>query len=46
MQGRFDALCQRIKAGFENVPETEGLVEIEAAVALERKPARLSTKKR
>ncbi len=36
MQNRFDALCQRIEAGFTNVPETTGLAEIEAAVALER----------
>jgi prevent-host-death family protein len=36
MQGRFDALCQRIEAGFANVPETQGLAEIEAAIELER----------
>ena len=36
MQGRFDALCQRIEAGFENVPEAEGLAEIQAAVEIER----------
>lgn len=46
MQSRFDALCQRIEAGFANVPEAEGLAEIEAAVALERTQARASTKKR
>ena len=33
MQGRFDALCQRIEAGFLAVPESEGLEEIDAAVA-------------
>jgi prevent-host-death family protein len=32
MQGRFDALCQRIEAGFAAVPEAEGLAEIDAAV--------------
>lgn len=32
MQGRFDALCQRIEAGFSAVPEAEGLQEIDAAV--------------
>lgn len=32
MQGRFDALCQRIEAGFSAVPEAEGLQDIEAAV--------------
>jgi prevent-host-death family protein len=37
MQGRFDALCQRIEAGFSNVPEAEGLAEIEAAIKQERK---------
>ena len=46
MQGRFDALCQRIEAGFAQVPEAEGLAEIDAAVALERKQARRSAKKR
>jgi len=30
MQDRFDALCQRIEAGFSTVPEAEGLAEIEA----------------
>lgn len=33
MQVRFDALCQRIEAGYAQVPETEGLAEIDAAVA-------------
>lgn len=33
MQARFDALCQRIEAGFANTPEAEGLAEIDAAVA-------------
>ena len=45
MQGRFDALCQRIEVVFANVPETEGLAEIEAAIALERAQVRTSTKK-
>jgi prevent-host-death family protein len=36
MQGRFDALCQRIEAGFASLPEAEGLAEIDAALALER----------
>ena len=46
MQGRFDALCQRIEAGFANVPEAEGLAEIDEAVALERVQVRLTAKKR
>lgn len=33
MQTRFDALCQRIEAGYAQVPEAEGLAEIDAAVA-------------
>ena len=45
MQGRFDALCQRIEAGFANVPEAEGFAEIEAAISLERAQVRESTKK-
>ena len=36
MQGRFDALCQRIEAGFAGVPEAEGMAEIEAAIAEDR----------
>lgn len=46
MQGRFDALCQRIEAGFAEVPEAEGLAEIDAAVATERAHTRASAKKR
>jgi len=46
MQGRFDALCQRIEAGFANLPEAEGLAEIAAAVKRERTRARSSAKKR
>jgi len=46
MQGRFDALCQRIEAGFANVPEAHGLTEIEAAIELDRAQARSSAKKR
>lgn len=44
MQSRFDALCQRIEAGFANVPEAEGLAEIEAAIELERAQARASAR--
>jgi len=44
MQGRFDALCQRLEAGFANVPEAEGLAEIETAIELERVQARSSAK--
>lgn len=46
MQGRFDALCQRIEAGFANVPEAEGFAEIEAAIEMERAQVRASAKKR
>lgn len=45
MQGRFNALCHRIEAGFTDVPEASGLAEIEAAVALERTSVRASTNK-
>ena len=45
MQGRFDALCQRIEAGFAGVPESEGLAEIDAAVAKERVRARRTASK-
>lgn len=40
MQGRFDALCQRMEAGFATVPQTDGLDEIDAAVAAERQQHR------
>lgn len=33
MQAHFDALCQRIEAGYAETPEAEGLAEINAAVA-------------
>ncbi len=33
MQARFDALCQRIESGYAQVPEAEGLAEIDATVA-------------
>ncbi len=36
MQGRFDALCERIEHGFNEVSEAEGMVEIEAAIAADR----------
>ena len=42
MQDRFDALCQRIEAGFASTPETNGLTEIDAATAAERARARSS----
>lgn len=45
MQGRFDALCQRIELGFANVPEAEGFAEIDAAVELERAQAESSKKR-
>lgn len=46
MQDRFDALCQRIEAGFAKVPEAEGLAEIGAAIKLERARAKRSARKR
>ncbi len=46
MQSRFDALCKRIELGFADVPEAEGLAEIDAAIALERAQAKSSAKKR
>lgn len=36
VQDRFDALCERIAKGYENVPEAEGMAEIERASALAR----------
>jgi len=44
LQNRFDALCQRIEVGFADVPEAEGLAEIEAAIELERALAISSAK--
>ncbi|MDD5058855.1 MAG: type II toxin-antitoxin system Phd/YefM family antitoxin [Sideroxydans sp.] len=45
MQARFDALAQRIESGFADVPEAEGLAEINAAVDAERALARSLAKK-
>ena len=46
MQDRFDALCRRIEAGYANVPEEQGVAEIEAAVQLERKKTKATVRKR
>ena len=46
MQARFDALCQRIESGFSNIPEAEGLAEINAAIDSERALVRSSAKGR
>jgi prevent-host-death family protein len=37
MRKRFDALSSRISQAYENVPAEKGLVEIDAAVAANRK---------
>jgi len=41
MQGRFDALCLRLEAGFASVAEARGMAEIDAAIKRDRsvKPA-------
>jgi len=36
MQARFDALCDRLEAGFSEVPESEGMAEIEKAISEDR----------
>lgn len=36
MQARFDALCDRLEAGFSEVPEPEGVAEIEKAISEDR----------
>lgn len=36
LQARFDGLCARIEAGYADVPEAEGMAEIEAAAAASR----------
>lgn len=46
MQGRFDALCQRIEAGYAGVAEADGIAEIEAAVRSERAKVRKAAAKR
>jgi prevent-host-death family protein len=38
MQARFDQLCRRIESGYAEVPEEEGMAEIDAAVAAVRAP--------
>ena len=46
MQDRFDALCKRIEDGFAEVPEADGLTEIDTAIAIERAQARSPAMKR
>ncbi|SFM95015.1 prevent-host-death family protein [Formivibrio citricus] len=43
MQARFDALSQKIEAGFASLPEKEGMAEIEAAIAEDRAQQRAKT---
>ena len=45
MQARFDALCERIEKGFAQVPEEDGIKEINAALASERRKAKARTAK-
>ena len=45
MQARFDALCERIEQGFAQVPEEDGIKEINAALASERRKAKARTAK-
>lgn len=40
MQERFDGLCWRIESGFADVPQAEGILEIESAVAADRASGR------
>ncbi|MBK9218358.1 MAG: type II toxin-antitoxin system Phd/YefM family antitoxin [Uliginosibacterium sp.] len=40
MQGRFEALSQRIEAGFAAIPLEDGLADIDALVAAERSSAK------
>lgn len=37
MRERFEALSARIAAAYANVPEADGMAEIDAAIAAERK---------
>ncbi len=46
MQGRFNALCQRLEAGYATVPEEDGMAEIDAVIATERKPKLAPEKQR
>ena len=39
MQGRFDALADRISAAYTQTPEAEGLAEIDGLVAASRERA-------
>jgi prevent-host-death family protein len=40
MQERFDRHCRRIESGFADVPQAEGILEIESAVAADRASGR------
>lgn len=41
MRERFDALTARVAEGYVDVPQDEGIAEIDAAVAAERRRATL-----
>ena len=45
MQALFDALCERIEQGFAQVPEEDGIKEINAALTSERRKAKARTAK-
>ena len=42
MQTRFDALCKRIQASYAGVMESEGMTEVDNAVAHDREQQRRS----
>jgi hypothetical protein len=46
MQERFDALAARMADTYSQVPEEEGMAEIERAVAAERRKSKPSAKTR
>lgn len=45
MQARFDALCERIEAGYSQIREEEGIAEIEASIVEERRARRQPSEK-
>jgi prevent-host-death family protein len=45
MQARFEALCERIEQGFAKVAEEDGIKEINAALAVERKKTKSQPQK-
>jgi prevent-host-death family protein len=44
MQARFDSLCQRLETGFAEIPQQEGMSEIESVIEQDRAERKNATR--